>query len=145
MKYFLLFTAIIFSISCSRAQIESLNDFQWKNRLLIIYAMSDNRSQLENQLTYIENAKNDYQERDLKVIILQNQEVTIWNSSATHQLESNQIIKDLNISSEKSYQNLLIGKDGGVKLRKDTPISNQELFNTIDAMPMRQREMHDRN
>jgi hypothetical protein len=132
-------------MNSSTAQIKDLKDFQWENRLLIIYTNSDNQSQIKNQLTDIEKAKTDFAQRDLKVIILRNQKVEIWNSSAAHQLEFDLIIKDLKISTQKSYENLLIGKDGGVKLRKNSPISNQKLFNTIDAMPMRQREMRDGN
>ena len=36
---------------------------------------------------------------------------------------------------------LLIGKDGGVKLRSAGPLAAGTLFETIDAMPMRQAEM----
>ena len=36
---------------------------------------------------------------------------------------------------------LLIGKDGGVKLRSDVPLTADRIFATIDSMPMRQREM----
>lgn len=35
---------------------------------------------------------------------------------------------------------VLIGKDGGVKLRADSPVAPEDLFRTIDRMPMRQRE-----
>ncbi len=35
----------------------------------------------------------------------------------------------------------LVGKDGGVKLRRREPISTDELFGLIDAMPMRRNEM----
>jgi hypothetical protein len=35
----------------------------------------------------------------------------------------------------------LVGKDGGVKLRSYKPVAAEELFRTIDAMPMRQAEM----
>ena len=35
----------------------------------------------------------------------------------------------------------LVGKDGGVKLRRRHPISTDELFRIIDAMPMRREEM----
>jgi hypothetical protein len=38
---------------------------------------------------------------------------------------------------------LLIGKDGGEKLRTHKPISFEILRRTIDAMPMRQQEMHE--
>jgi hypothetical protein len=132
-------------MSCSQAQMKDLSDFQWKNRLLIIYTTTDSPSTLENQLVQIKKATKDFAERDLKVIILQDEKVKIWNSSASHQLAYDQFIQDLNIRTEKSYQNLLIGKDGWVKLREDSPISNHKLFNTIDAMPMRKREMRDGN
>jgi len=36
---------------------------------------------------------------------------------------------------------LLIGKDGGVKLRSKAPIAPRTLVETIDAMPMRQDEL----
>jgi len=89
--------------------------------------------------------KEGFNERDLKVIILNNQRVEMWNSLASHQLEFQQIIKELGIDENKYYENLLIGKDGGVKLKSDAPISNEKLFETIDAMPMRQREMRNGN
>jgi len=40
-----------------------------------------------------------------------------------------------------SFQVLLIGKDGGVKLRSSEPVSMKDLFGLIDSMPMRQQEM----
>ena len=39
---------------------------------------------------------------------------------------------------------LLIGKDGGVKLRSVRPLALHALFDAIDAMPMRQDEMRRR-
>lgn len=36
---------------------------------------------------------------------------------------------------------VLIGKDGGAKYRSTDPITPDQLFGIIDAMPMRQREM----
>jgi hypothetical protein len=40
-----------------------------------------------------------------------------------------------------TFQVLLIGKDGGVKLRSSGPVSMKDLFGLIDSMPMRQQEM----
>lgn len=39
------------------------------------------------------------------------------------------------------FSEALIGKDGGVKLRRKKPIQAAELFGIIDAMPMRREEM----
>ncbi len=36
---------------------------------------------------------------------------------------------------------VLVGKDGGVKLRQSSPVPFKELAATVDAMPMRQDEM----
>lgn len=39
---------------------------------------------------------------------------------------------------------LLLGKDGGEKLRSHTPVTARRLLQTIDSMPMRQQEIQDR-
>lgn len=38
---------------------------------------------------------------------------------------------------------ILLGKDGGEKLRKKSFVSAAELFSLIDAMPMRQQEIRE--
>lgn len=145
MKYLVILTLLLFSMSYIQAQIKSLQDFQWENRLLIIYAKNVDSQTLNSQLNQIKKQKNEFEERALKVIVLRNEKVEIWSSNQPQKLDYNQIMKDLNIEIEKEYQNLLIGKDGGVKLKNNSPISNIKIFNTIDAMPMRQREMRGGN
>jgi len=39
---------------------------------------------------------------------------------------------------------VLIGKDGGEKLRQKSPLTAKELFVIVDAMPMRRAEMEKR-
>jgi hypothetical protein len=43
-----------------------------------------------------------------------------------------------------SFTVILLGKDGGEKLRSTKPLTLQKLRDTIDAMPMRQEEMRAR-
>jgi Domain of unknown function (DUF4174) len=38
---------------------------------------------------------------------------------------------------------ILLGKDGGEKLRSDTPVTMETLTRLIDSMPMRQKEVRD--
>lgn len=40
-----------------------------------------------------------------------------------------------------AFMAVLVGRDGGAKVRSPKPITPQELFGRIDAMPMRRREM----
>jgi hypothetical protein len=130
-------------MSDSQAQNRTLKDFQWKNRLLIIYTEDEISSQLENQLSEITQNKERYKDRHLKVIFLKDQKFNILGSDKPNQLEYTELIKELNIDEGQGYRNFLIGKDGGVKLREVGRISTEKLFDTIDAMPMRQREMRD--
>jgi hypothetical protein len=44
----------------------------------------------------------------------------------------------------KTFSVVLIGKDGGEKLRRTTPLSPEELFAIVDAMPMRRAEIRER-
>ena len=55
-------------------------------------------------------------------------------------LERELIVVDASGDSGK----LLVGKDGGIKERRTEKFEIEELFAIIDAMPMRIREMHER-
>ena len=44
--------------------------------------------------------------------------------------------------TSSGFQLLLLGKDGGVKLRSST-VSLEDIFSLIDTMPMRRSEMRD--
>jgi len=45
------------------------------------------------------------------------------------------------MNNNKGFRLILIGKDGGEKFTSDTPVSCQQLYAIIDAMPMRQQEI----
>lgn len=47
-----------------------------------------------------------------------------------------------NVSPNTAFTFILIGKDGGEKMRTDTVVSLAQLYKTIDAMPMRRSEMN---
>jgi hypothetical protein len=47
----------------------------------------------------------------------------------------------LGVRSRVAFEVLLVGKDGGVKLRRDKPVAASEITALIDTMPMRQNEM----
>ena len=47
----------------------------------------------------------------------------------------------LNIPAQARFNVLLVGRDGGVKLRRDHPVNASEINALIDTMPMRRAEM----
>jgi hypothetical protein len=48
---------------------------------------------------------------------------------------------ELGVQPGATFEVLLVGKDGGVKWRSETPIAVSEIAARIDAMPMRQEEI----
>ena len=48
---------------------------------------------------------------------------------------------ELGVEPDAIFEVLLVGKDGGVKLRRGRPVAVSELTALIDTMPMRRDEM----
>jgi hypothetical protein len=126
----------------------SLASLRDKNRVLLVFAPSDETPDFERQLDILSKHASDLRERDLVLI----QVVTIAHPPTT----ANTLrVPHLPVASETAQLDLrhrfhvapgaftviLIGKDGGEKLRQHTPISIDKLNAVIDAMPMRQDEM----
>lgn len=52
--------------------------------------------------------------------------------------ETQALLHALNVKADGPTQVLLVGKDGGVKVRQQGDVEPKALFDTIDRMPMRQ-------
>ena len=48
---------------------------------------------------------------------------------------------ELGVPSGSAFAVLLVGRDGGVKMRRDAPVPVSEITALIDTMPMRRSEM----
>lgn len=48
---------------------------------------------------------------------------------------------ELGVGPQTTFEVLLVGKDGGVKLRRNKLVAASEITALIDTMPMRQEEM----
>ena len=90
---------------------------QWKHRVLIIDTPSLQSAPYLQQISAFDAAAAGLKERDLQVITQ---------------------------TAAPAFRVRLVGKDGGVKLDRDTPMTTDALFALIDAMPMRQEELSNR-
>ncbi len=108
-------------------------------RPLLIFAPRPDDPQLEIQLRTLEEHAAEAQNRDLAVIALP------YGSPPPSRLQLT--AGDADAARRRfgiapaDFTVILIGKDGGEKLRSGKPVSMQKLAETIDAMPMRQDEM----
>lgn len=126
-----------------------LTDHQWSQRVLIVFASKSDV--VERQLNDMEQESQAFAQRDLVVYIVPSQReasITQMKPSPTGAWVRANVRLDprpkrsmYNIP-EDAFGVVLIGKDGGTKLTtNDERLTNTRLFSTIDAMPMRQREM----
>jgi hypothetical protein len=142
--YFMILALIIVSsiLASQNASAIDLNieDFQWKKRLLLIF--SPNRADpLFNSLANeISSRREDVEDRDLVIFEILESGASKMNSSELEPQKAASFQKQFEIP-ENTFTVILLGKDGGIKLKRSDHVRLEEIFRLIDSMPMRQDEM----
>ncbi len=113
--------------------------FQWKNRLILIFA-DEGYSTYNRQLAMLNTSLKALKEREVIVFSFFDEVYIASLGESLPPSISNAYRQYFGIEKEK-FTLLLIGKDGGVKLKKDTLTNAQSIVDLIDSMPMRQQEM----
>lgn len=106
-----------------------LDDFLWTQRPVVVFADSENDPRFAQQIELLTRQSEALADRDVVVL-------TDTDPDALSPLRET--------LRPRGFMLVLIGKDGGVKLRKPFPYDVRELSRTIDKMPMRQREIRER-
>lgn len=119
-------------------QASFLESFKWKKRVLLLFSITQNEKCFTKQISTVRLAMDDYEERDVVILCLTNGKVSDEEGNLLATISP----KDkLNTLVGQQFGIVLIGKDGGEKLRSIEPVSNEVIFALIDAMPMRKSEM----
>ncbi|MEA1785364.1 DUF4174 domain-containing protein [Arenibacter sp. GZD96] len=136
--YILIVFAFIRTLSPIKAQ--ELSQHVWKDRVLIVFSTNVTNPNFLHQISVLQHDIQGMNERKLVVyqcmpkqykMGLQNK--STWRNGAQWYQR---------YKKEKSdFEIVLIGLDGGVKLRKTQWVSLETLFTLIDGMPMRQAEL----
>jgi hypothetical protein len=126
---------VLFNASVVFAQ--KLERHEWKNRVLIVTAK--NAETLQQQIDILKKDLTGLQERKLVVY-------KVHPNKYAEGINSDKWIPTLSFyawtkKTEKDFEVVLMGLDGGVKLRQTEPLSLEKLFTLIDGMPMRKQEM----
>ncbi|MBD3385329.1 DUF4174 domain-containing protein [candidate division KSB1 bacterium] len=148
MNYFIVSTFIAFIVGFAFSQSgdkDVLKEYRWKNRPILLFAPSKADSTFQQIEKNIKDLRNELDDRHIVLFKL----FTDGNSSAGDTLFDQETAAKLyrvyNVNPEVVTL-VLIGKDGGEKLRQQNEeIDFQTVFDRIDAMPMRRREMQNRN
>lgn len=106
----------------------NLNEFKWKKRPVVVFADTSDDPAFAEQMELLRARTEELVLRDVVVI-------TDTDPDAR---------SDLRLKLRpRGFMLVLIGKDGGVKLRKPFPWDVREITRSIDKMPMRQREIRE--
>jgi len=131
---------ILLSVTLSQhLNAQSLEDYQWKNRILLLFDATPNSDALTSQLTALTQDKTALKNRDLIIFRVTPDAVYAADGSAVR-LTANEIFNKFNVDSNFNGV-VLIGKDGGPKLKKTFEVPPRSIFDLIDGMPMRRAEM----
>jgi hypothetical protein len=117
----------------------ALTQYQWKNRVLVISAPSDDDASLVQQADEVAATLEEFADRDMVLVtLLDNAASTAGNRELTA-AEAAMARAALAVRQE-SFALRLIGKDGTIKLSSEAATPMTEIYGLIDTMPMRQNE-----
>jgi hypothetical protein len=137
---FLLF--MLFPLAADKSYLTDvkLEDYQWHNRLVLVFAHSADDESYLQQISELNSDVNGLAERDIIIFSLFQNGLSRTGNDEISNESAMRIINRYN-PDQHEFKFVLIGKDGGVKLKQDTMVSLPELFERIDRMPMRKQEM----
>lgn len=117
-------------------------NWRWQNRVLVVAAPHEQDQRLLSVTGAVAESQCGFRERDMLLVTL---------AGGTARLDDRPISDRQGLALREAlalpatdFGLVLLGKDGGIKLRAQRPIPMGEIFGLIDGMPMRQREMSQR-
>jgi hypothetical protein len=147
LKTFTLIFFILIALTSSypsEATQMDLTQFKWKNRLLFLFAPDPSHPFYKQLHGQIVDQKSEVEDRDLVIFSVLLQGPSQMNTTEIDRQEVDSI-RDRFMISPHEFSLVLIGKDGGIKLKRKDQVNLAEVFELIDSMPMRQNEMRQQN
>lgn len=120
------------------AAIPSLEQFQWKDRVIVIFSDEKNEraARQENMLLA---ERPGLAARDVVVLRVRGDEI-FFLFGAGEAIDGARLREEFDGPVPGEFAMELVGKDGTAKLKVAEPVSAAELFAIIDSMPMRAAE-----
>ncbi|MCB0933028.1 MAG: DUF4174 domain-containing protein [Mycobacterium sp.] len=140
----ILLTTIFLAASAAlwpaHAVAAELSDYLWERRPLLLFAPTDNDPRLVATVRRIEASRCDFVDRDMVLGLIVTQGTSTLDGHVVDPDQKQRLFSEFGIGAN-SFSAVLIGKDGGEKLRVNDVPDLQAIYAVIDGMPMRGREM----
>ena len=118
----------------------SLDPYRWQNRILLVFAPSAKSPDYEAQMRLFEGEEAGFEDRDLVTIRVLDEGESRVGDRRLPEAAADQLRERFDVGADQ-FRVVLVGKDGTEKRRDGAPVKTSAIFEEIDAMPMRQREM----
>lgn len=117
-----------------------LSDYRWERRPLLLFAPTEGDPRLVETLSRIEASRCDFVDRDMVIGLVVTEGNSTLDGQAIDAEESRRLAEQYGIG-DNAFSVVLIGKDGGEKLRINEVPDLRAIYAVVDGMPMRIREM----
>lgn len=118
---------------------DAMSKYKWKYRPVVVLAGPGGQAQLKQQRRVFAAHRKGLIERNIVVVWVTGKSVEAELGPGPG-LTAGQL-RARYAKSKGAFRVVLVGKDGGTKLVRTSPVGVSALFQTIDAMPMRRDEM----
>jgi hypothetical protein len=117
-----------------------LADYRWTNRVVLLFAPTDTTTLVEQTKELLAD-KPGLVARDVVVLAVVGREPPRLVFGPTPRaVPADALRQRYDVAEPIGFTVILVGKDGGEKLRQTHPIRRDQLYGSIDAMPMRRGE-----
>jgi len=130
---------IISLVFANKSMSQNIASHQWEHRVLLILTDNKDDVTIQNQIKELQTQKSGLAGR--KLIIYQVKKQQYKNGLKPGDWKKSTKLYKTYKSNNAAFEVILIGLDGGIKLRQNHLLSCEELFKTIDVMPMRKAEL----
>jgi hypothetical protein len=118
-----------------------LSTYQWKQRPLLVFTATENDERLTRLRKALSERRCDVAERDMVVIEVPGEELS-GDGLPPADARAAELRQRFDVEDD-TFTVVLVGKDGGAKLRSRDVPDLDAVFSLIDGMPMRRREMQE--
>ena len=127
------------AVGPAQAMAAELSDYRWESRPLLLFAPTDSDPRLVETMRRIEARRCDCVDRDIVLGRIVTEGTSTLDGHVVDPTQAQRLVSEFGIGAD-SFSVVLIGKDGGEKLRVAGIPDLQAIYAVIDGMPMRARE-----
>jgi hypothetical protein len=124
----------------AEAGATGLGDYLWQRRPLLVFAPTAGDPRLVETVRRVEATRCDFADRDMVLGVIVADGTSTLDGRVVDTSQAQSLRSQFGIATN-GFSVVLIGKDGGEKLRVNDVPDLQAIYAVIDGMPMRRREM----